>query len=98
MKTLKETTLGNLKKRHNREFYVGTDGMIRDSLCDTKEFKAIEKEVDKAVEEQMKNEGFEYPCFGGCHKFWAIKKQILKSEHNIDWLSPSELNPFVMFD
>ncbi len=98
MKILKDTTLENLKKRHNRDFYIGTYGLIQDSLCDTKEFKAIENKVDIKVSEQMKKEGFKYPCLGGCHKFWEIKKQILKKDYGIDWLSPSELNPFVMFD
>ncbi len=94
MKNIKETRLESLKERYGRDFYISS-GLIRDSMCDTAEFKAIEKEVDIKVEEQM---GDEYGTFGSCHRFWSIKKDMLKKDYGIDWLSPSELNPFVMFD
>lgn len=98
MKTLKESRLENLRKRYNRDFYIGKNGLIKDPMCDTKEFKAIEESVDKSAEERMEKEGIERLSFGACHKFWEIKKEILKSEYGIDWFSPAELNPFVMFD
>lgn len=37
-------------------------------------------------------------CLGSCHAFWREKKRILREDYGIDWRSPSEMNPFVMFD
>lgn len=34
---------------------------------------------------------------GLCHEIWEEQKKILK-EKNIDWKSPPEMNPNVMFD
>lgn len=31
-------------------------------------------------------------------RFWAEKKRILKAEYGIDWKSPAEMNPEVVFD
>ncbi len=35
---------------------------------------------------------------GSCYIFWREKKRILKEKHGIDWKSPKELNPDVIFD
>ena len=35
---------------------------------------------------------------GGCHRFWAAKKQILKTRFGLEWESPADLNPDVLFD
>ncbi len=46
----------------------------------------------------------EIECFslrghmGYCHSFWPAKKRILKEKYNIDWQTPAEKNPLVMFD
>ena len=34
---------------------------------------------------------------GDCHKIWEKQKKILK-QRGIDWKSPSDMNPSVMFD
>ncbi|MBD1839639.1 hypothetical protein H6F78_16800 [Coleofasciculus sp. FACHB-64] len=31
-------------------------------------------------------------------RFWAEKKRILKAEYGIDWKSPADMNPEVVFD
>lgn len=35
---------------------------------------------------------------GYCHKYWQIKKQILKELFGLDWKSPAERNPWNNYD
>lgn len=35
---------------------------------------------------------------GTCHLIWRRQKEILKEEFDIDWYSPAEMNPRVIFD
>jgi hypothetical protein len=34
---------------------------------------------------------------GSCHKYWQLKKELLKNV-GIDWKTPQECNPRVVFD
>ena len=38
------------------------------------------------------------PYIGYCEKYWKMKKNILKEKYNIEWYSPKEENPNIMFD
>jgi hypothetical protein len=33
-----------------------------------------------------------------CTIYWNTKKSLLKNKYGIDWCSPGELNPQVLFD
>ena len=71
-------------------------GIITDDIEQTEEYKKIEKELNEKLDiwaEENKVFGL-----GSCHRFWAKKKEILKTEYNIEWKSPQELNPTVFFD
>jgi hypothetical protein len=35
---------------------------------------------------------------GKCHRIWARIKELLRERHGIEWRSPRELNPWVIFD
>ena len=35
---------------------------------------------------------------GFCHKLWAEKKRILREKYGIQWKSPSDMNPEILFD
>jgi len=35
---------------------------------------------------------------GFCHILWDTQKHILKSKYHIDWKTPAELNPGIMYD
>lgn len=56
------------------------------------------------MEQKIKNQlsGFGFPpearSLGWCHMYWGIKKEILKNDYNIEWKSPAELNPNIMYD
>lgn len=52
--------------------------------CYDEEKKSIEKEFKMGL--------------GFCHIYWSYKKDFLKEDYGIDWLSPSECNPHVLFD
>lgn len=75
----------------------GAKTMKRDPIEGTKEYKeAIEKiqaELDE-LNDELDRQGY---GMGRCHKYWAKKKELLK-QVGIDWLSPAECNPYIMFD
>ena len=54
----------------------------------------LEKEVDERVRAELGNDGY----IGYCHCFWAAKKRILKEEYGIDWITPAERYPGIIFD
>lgn len=58
----------------------------------SKEYLAVIDEVEKKVQANKKHDGM-----GSCFETWGLKKQYL-AEKGIDWKTPFELNPRVMFD
>lgn len=60
------------------------------------QLKEIEEEVDRKVNENLKD--IQQPMLGFCHVFWNEKKRILKEEYNIEWFSPAECNPQNRYD
>lgn len=65
--------------------------------CDNleKKYKKEFKTVQEILDEEFKDRKY---LFGICHAIWARKKQLLKEMYNIDWKSPAELNPHIIFD
>ena len=67
-----------------------------------KELKEIEFAENLSGEEKkkyiIKKAHKEMTMFGSCHGIWALQKKILKEKYNIDWLTPSEEHPEIMFD
>lgn len=63
--------------------------------------KEVENEIDKFIK-YMNSQGRyikRHQCGNGlCFIYWSIKQRILKEKYNIEWRSPSELNPHVRFD
>ncbi|MBQ4558127.1 MAG: hypothetical protein IJA61_01975 [Clostridia bacterium] len=53
------------------------------------------KKVDKIIQEELKNSE---TGLGSCHSIWDRRKQLLKDMYNIDWKTPAELNPDIIFD
>ena len=58
-------------------------------------FRLIIQWAEKEAEEGLK---MPRTTWGYCHAFWPEKKRILKEKHGIDWKTPVELNPDVLFD
>ena len=73
---------------------------MSDLLSDPQEadpkFRRLLKRVELAATANVKARGIE--GFGACHTIWAEMERILLDEHAIQWRSPSEMNPHVLFD
>lgn len=54
-------------------------------------FEEADKEAIEICKDQKGRLGY-------CHIFWNTKKRILKEKYNIDWKTPSETNPGIIFD
>ncbi|MDE6379188.1 MAG: hypothetical protein K2L11_01850 [Muribaculaceae bacterium] len=67
--------------------------------CDPVEYtwrwEDIYPEVDRRLTERFANAPRH---MGFCFKYWEAKRELLKKEYGIDWKSPSQMNPRVMFD
>lgn len=35
---------------------------------------------------------------GLCHQQWLVMKRILLEKYGIEWMTPAEMNPFIIFD
>ena len=65
-----------------------------DPLDSNPHFRTVMAMVDELAETETED----YAEMGGCHVFWAAKQRILKSQFGLDWQSPADLNPDVIFD
>lgn len=57
--------------------------------------------VFKVIDEEVKVLLADHPLRGGegfVNIYWSTKKSVLKQKYGIDWRSPGELNPHVIFD
>ena len=54
----------------------------------------LEKDVDLQVEKLIGKGGY----LGYCHLFWNTKKRILREQYGIDWKTPAEEHPGIIFD
>jgi len=68
--------------------------LLYDPISDDPTYAWAIKEAGLRAEEEV---GRPYEM-GSCHLVWRRKKQILKDEFGIDWYSPREMNPRVIFD
>ena len=56
--------------------------------------KYIVVELERLIRDEIGDGGY----FGFCHEYWCTKKKILKNRFGIEWNSPVDLNPMLMFD
>ena len=67
--------------------------------CDPVEYtlrwEDIYYEVERRLDERFANAPRH---MGFCFRYWNAKRELLKEEYGIDWKSPSQMNPRVMFD
>jgi hypothetical protein len=42
--------------------------------------------------------GEDRAVMGFCHQFWHTKRRILSERYGVDWRTPVELNPQILFD
>lgn len=73
----------------------------------------IKKEAQQKIDNIMQEADFEISAheaaielenhpfkgeMGFCHIYWPTRKRILKEKYNIDWKTPPEENPGVLYD
>ena len=83
------------KWEHALQCWNGLGGMLKvDPVQATPEWEEVIYEVEKEVDEQLKDEP---RGMGFCHSYWSAKRAAL-ARRGIEWRSPSAMNPRVMFD
>ena len=51
-------------------------------------------ELERLIRKEIGEGGY----MGFCHKYWWTKKNLLKGKYGIEWESPVDMNPGVIFD
>jgi len=64
----------------------------RDPIEKTAEYAAAMESIQPVLDRE-----FPEIYLGSCHAVWARKKELL-AQRGIDWHSPSEMNPDIIFD
>lgn len=72
-----------------------TGHLICDPVEYTRRWERIYYDVEEELDRRFKNEPRH---MGLCFRIWSEKKDILKKKYGIDWHSPGEMNPRVIFD
>lgn len=55
-------------------------------------------EAEKEAELELEREGVNKKRLGYCHEVWFRQKKILKEKYGIDWKTPAEQNPDILYD
>ena len=74
-----------------------TGGITRDPIEHDPRYADIFRQIDDEVKGILANHPSK-GAMGFVHVFWDTKKRVLKQKYKIDWKSPAEMNPHIMFD
>ncbi|MDE6266861.1 MAG: hypothetical protein K2M07_05885 [Muribaculaceae bacterium] len=67
--------------------------------CDPVEYTLKWEEIYYDVEDYLSERFADVPRkMGFCHSYWSAKREYLKERYNIEWRSPKQMNPRVLFD
>lgn len=87
-----------------------TKQVVRQDIEEAKKYESYKKILESALDgiidfddEELVNKLTESymqapPYMGYCNNYWSAKKVILKEKYNIDWYTPAEENPDVIYD
>lgn len=67
----------------------------KDPVEYTREWERIYYDVEDRLNERFANAPRH---MGFCFHFWNAKRELLQEEYNINWHSPAQMNPHVIFD
>ena len=99
----------NLEECNDTIYYLKKD-FIGGYVCDNPHdggvspgqwdaYCAVRKQVHRLAEEKARKKFKKiYGGMGTCHTIWYYEKLIFKEKYNIDWKSPADLNPHIIFD
>ncbi len=68
--------------------------MLRDPIEQTSEYQEAMKKIDPILRREFPKGRW---MMGTCYPYWARKKALLQ-EHGVEWKSPAEMNPRILFD
>ena len=77
-----------------REEYVTTGRSWNDAVEYSDRYLLIEREMETLVRAEIGEGNY----LGFCHLYWEVKKRVLWEKFGIEWHSPSDRNPGVIFD
>jgi hypothetical protein len=87
--------LGTRRERRERREQEFWQSFRVDPIDEHPAYAIVREKVDAQVEEQLRD----HPKgLGYCHTYWRTKRRILKEQYQVDWKSPAELNPNIIFD
>lgn len=67
-----------------------------DPVEDNSEFASVLLRAQLEVDAELAGE--DRLSMGFCHLFWRTKQRILREHYGLEWRTPAELNPEVLFD
>jgi len=81
------------------DFPEDKDGIKYDPQERDPRYRDIFKKAAKETEEELDKEcpGLKGQM-GYCYSHWETMKRILKEKYNIDWVTPQECNPHILYD
>ena len=65
----------------------------KNNIENSQEYKEAMLKINPILKKEFENQY----GMGICHRYWHRKKELLK-ECGVDWKSPAEMNPDVIFD
>lgn len=77
-----------------REEYLTTGRSWNDAVEYSDRYLLIEREMETLV----RAETGEGDWLGFCHTYWEVKKEVLWKKFGIEWQSPSDLHPRIIYD
>ena len=75
----------------------GKSGLRRDPVEDDPRYQKVLAVIDAEVDALLADHP-QRGAEGFCHVRWRVKKRLLAERYGIDWRSPDEMNPQVIFD
>lgn len=80
-----------------QNFPTGQSTLAHDPIEDDPRYENVFDKIDSEVDEQLKDHPMK-DRIGFVHFYWNTKKEILKKKYGIEWKSPKEMNPHIIFD
>jgi tetratricopeptide (TPR) repeat protein len=91
IKAVMPSALEDIKYQGNMYKY----SMKEDPVEYTEKYLDILIELETKIGDELKGI---FRGRGFCHRYWRVKKEILKKDYGIKWKSPAKMNPGVRFD
>lgn len=74
---------------------MSDDDLNHDPQEDDPKLGPIIRQAEAEAEARLSDEP---RGIGFCHLLWETQKDLLKTKYGIDWKTPAEMNPEVLFD